>query len=726
MTAAVRSGSSTLRDTAIVLSTTLLGLVGSLGTQSCLAWFLEPVGRGSFAVCVTFALVSATVFGLATDRAVQYHLIARDLPAGRATATAFATVLFGSAVAMLIGWLLIGSSHPFFAKAASGSFRLSLLMIPLYALNVALGLLLAGVGRFGVMGALNLVSIVLNLVFTVLLVGVAGQGVNGAIWALLLSYLVTVALQSRAMAQSSGGFEWPRLGDIGRVVSYGLRFYVARLGNVLNLQVGTIVMAWMAAPAEIGVFAATQVLISRVMVIPDSISTALQPRVGPDANGQPELVAAAARASLVSVGAALAALLATAGSVVPILLSEAFSGAVSLLWWMAPGMWLKAATKPTTAYFIGVNRPGVVSLSVGVELATNAVAMLLLYRRYGLAGAAAATTVACLLASLVLAVAFHAVSGMGVRQMWRLRRSDFARFAVLTQRLRPGDAARAQAPAAARLRSTELLPGRVVKYRCSELITVEAEKTARAGAVGATTGLFRVPQVLAANPAQGSLATERFDDLTPLHGLLLRGAGAEPLLVAAGRALAAVHRDLALPDTMRRPLPAPWAAPEAGVDVVLHGDFNTLNLFVRRSTGELVLTDWETSYLAYSPHDPVAGEIPTVGPRYFDLAWFLASLFRRTWLGFGRIPAAPGCAEIFLRSYFASAGSSARPEGFAQYLAAFPAPLAAAEAVIGVSWRYWLRHPRAQTVSYGAMRALARSLAVRRPERAWRPVPPAS
>ena len=51
----------------------------------------------------------------------------------------------------------------------------------------------------------------------------------------------------------------------------GLRYYVARLGNVLNLQIGMIVMAWVAPQEEIGLFAAASVLISRVMVIPDSI-----------------------------------------------------------------------------------------------------------------------------------------------------------------------------------------------------------------------------------------------------------------------------------------------------------------------------------------------------------------------------------------------------------------------------------------------------------------------
>lgn len=269
------------------------------------------------------------------------------------------------------------------------------------------------------------------------------------------------------------------------------------------------------------------------------------------------------------------------------------------------------------------------------------------------------------------------------------------------------------------VRRIELQPDRVVKYRRPEVIAIEAEKTARAGAVGAATGLFRVPYVLATDAAQGSLATERFDDLVPLHGLLMRGAGAEPLLVTTGRALAAIHRDLELPDPMRRPLPAPWMAPDAGVDVVLHGDFNTFNLFVRRSTGELVVTDWEATYLAHSLHDPGSGEMPTIGPRYFDLAWFVASLFSRRWFGLERIHDAPRRSEIFLRSYFLEAGPAAQPDGFARYLSAFADHREAAEVARGAGWVTWLRYPRRQSTPRAALRAYAASLTARRPERAW-------
>jgi hypothetical protein len=269
---------------------------------------------------------------------------------------------------------------------------------------------------------------------------------------------------------------------------------------------------------------------------------------------------------------------------------------------------------------------------------------------------------------------------------------------------------------------SEVLADRVRKRRPAALIAVEAEKTARAAAIGAATGLFRVPSVLTADPALGILETECFDDLVQLHDVLLQDENADASIAAAGRSLAAIHERLVLPASMRVSLPAPYAAPELGVDVALHGDFNTLNLFLRGGNGELVITDWETSYQAHRLTDPAPDEVPTVGPRYFDLAWFVGSLFRRTWFGLRRVPRAWDRAELFLCSYFVAAGPEARPEAFASYLAEFALRRSRTDAS-SVSRLYWLRHPRSLITWYGAVEAFARSLAASTPERRWNQLP---
>jgi hypothetical protein len=302
---------------------------------------------------------------------------------------------------------------------------------------------------------------------------------------------------------------------------------------------------------------------------------------------------------------------------------------------------------------------------------------------------------------------------MTVARAWLPRRADFERVVELRRRVArrivvpPAEARR---PDGKPLRGYALLSDRVVKYRPPEMVAVEACKTDGGVRIGAATGLFRVPRLLGSEPAEGWMDLERIDGLVPLHDVLMRERDRTRLLALAGRSLAAIHAQLELPEAMRRPLPEPWTAPYADLDVVLHGDFNTRNLFVEGS-GELVVTDWETSLRAYSPQPGAAQNEPTIGPRYFDVAWFVGSLFGRTWFGLRRIPDAAGCARTFVSAYFDAAGAHARPAGFPLYLAAFADALEARESAAAPSRIDRLLHPRSYIrTSCTSLRALARDL----------------
>src|SRR5690606_36120703 len=143
----------------------------------------------------------------------QYHLIARTFTPGRAIVVAYVSVLASAAVSASIAWFLIGSGHPFFAKANHDSFRLALVLIPFASLCHARDMLLAGMGRFKAMGVRNLVGSVMNLLLTASLVGVLGLGVTGALWSLILGNAILIVLQSRGITRGGTGLEWPRLDD---------------------------------------------------------------------------------------------------------------------------------------------------------------------------------------------------------------------------------------------------------------------------------------------------------------------------------------------------------------------------------------------------------------------------------------------------------------------------------------------------------------------------------
>ena len=168
-------------------------------------------------------------------------------------------------------------------------------------------------------------------------------------------------------------------------------------------------------------------------------------------------------------------------------------------------------------------------------------------------------------------------------------------------------------------RRVEIAAETVTKYGAPRPMAIEAEKTRRACLLGQTTGLFVAPSVVDFDPKSGRLVLERLEDLRTSREYFWRPDPDVELARQAGQALAVIHRTLGLPDDMVVPLGSQFRRDVNVKDVFLHGDFTVANVCV--SGDRLTILDWQASV--------GVGGTETTGPGYFDVAWFLKSLFFR-------------------------------------------------------------------------------------------------
>jgi len=400
-------------------------MAASLGIQSSLAWLLGPAGRGSYAVCILFAMILGVVFTLSVDRAGQYFVASgRAAVVDGVMATLF-TALVGSLVGVAVGCVLIGSGAEFFTKASTFSFRLSLILVPLNVLSDSLVLLFMGIRRFGWMSRIAITRVLVHLGATLVLVWVLGLGVPGALVALMLGNLCAIVVGVVFLVRGFD-FSGTRLSftHCTAMLSYGARYWIANLSNHVHFRIGTIMLAWFVSSAEIGIFAAASALVARVLVVPDAIEGALLPRVASDPQGRPDLVARVARLSLLVCGFLLAVLVLISRPLVVILFSSSFLPAVPLIGIVAVGILLRSGSKVLMPYFMGVNRPAICSWAVGLATVVNLGTLLLLLPVMGLTGAAWAMTAGYVVSTVVLAVAFRRATGMGFAETWLPRSKD--------------------------------------------------------------------------------------------------------------------------------------------------------------------------------------------------------------------------------------------------------------------------------------------------------------
>ena len=417
---------SGIRDFNLTFGSKIITLVVAIGTQSCLAWFLGPGGRGSYAVCIVFATLLNIVFAVGCDIASVYFVSSGRFSISEGITHALIYGGIASVLAIVTGWILIQLPLSFLDKATPTAFYLALALIPCSLFSMLFLNLLTSVQRFDWFAIMSVMNGLGQLLFTIIFVWVFPWGVNGALLASIIRGLIVIL--SILLF-----FRWkynltlvrPSIKSLWEIFHYGARYYVGKISGIVNFQVGTIILAFFATKEDVGLFAVASQLTVKAMVIPDSLIMVLIPKVAGNKEGKGKLVAQCARLTGLICGMLLLILAVFAKPIVVMLFSCAFLPAVPLIQILAVGVLIRCACKVFVPYLLGVDHPGVVSVSTAIGTIVNLVVLWLLLPVIGLPGAAIGMVIGYFVSSTLLTRGFIQLSGLGVWEVWKLKWSDW-------------------------------------------------------------------------------------------------------------------------------------------------------------------------------------------------------------------------------------------------------------------------------------------------------------
>lgn len=220
-------------------------------------------------------------------------------------------------------------------------------------------------------------------------------------------------------------------------------------------------------------------------------------------------------------------------------------------------------------------------------------------------------------------------------------------------------------PVVKAIRNTVSINGdSVSKVGDSELMRAEAIKTIEAEKIALETKLFCVPHVLDFNQAQGCIKYEFIDGLQALRGVLCENSY-QSIISRVGKSLAAIHQHLTLRQELTVHLPPEYDFVDDEKKVFLHGDFTVGNMFLNKNDDSLVILDWQAT--------KKIGSRATYGTPYFDMAWFVYSMFYRP-SGRERYKMSISGArlsQLFLESYFEASNGRCSYAEFSSYMRKF-------------------------------------------------------
>jgi len=169
------------------------------------------------------------------------------------------------------------------------------------------------------------------------------------------------------------------------------------------------------------------------------------------------------------------------------------------------------------------------------------------------------------------------------------------------------------------------------KYLSKEKFISELEMSQLASDISSTSNLFDTPNLIRSDHDNSILEFELIDNAITLreYFIALAGWGATPkqqselcnIFYRLGQSIFIIHnRDINSINVSIRKFPSALFSQELiDQSVLIHGDFTLSNILFTRKSERIDIIDWSTS--------PIFHYSANVGPRYWDLSFFISSLF---------------------------------------------------------------------------------------------------
>ena len=349
-------------------ATLLLGLAAAV----VVARHLGPSGQGLFAVAYSLSLVLASVGGLGVTSANPYFA-ARD-PASLPRIVGNSLWLAGALGLVLVA---VGAGLKLVAPSVIAGLGWAPLVATLAGLPGALAALflqsiLLGEGRMTAYNAVEVAQGALTLAAFVVAFAAFDAHITAALavisagrYAAVLGYLALLARHAPSLRPDT------RL--VRSMLSYGFRVYVALVVSLLVIRLDLLLVNRYLGKAEAGYYSVAATLADGMFVLPMVVGLNLFPRV---ARGDPtEASASVFRSVAVLYGLVCLVTVPLAGPGIRLVFGDAFSGSVSLYYWLLPGIYCLGMLTILSQHFAGRGFPvpamAIWFVGLAVNLAIN-------------------------------------------------------------------------------------------------------------------------------------------------------------------------------------------------------------------------------------------------------------------------------------------------------------------------------------------------------------------
>ncbi|MDH4220172.1 MAG: oligosaccharide flippase family protein [Candidatus Aminicenantes bacterium] len=396
-TAIAFSDSHFTRQVGTTLITQMAGLCLTVITTAVIARWLGPEGKGIIELALLLPGMLSLFLSGGIGVANVYFAGTRRLGVpflteNSVTFAIISAILGGLVVGVLIasGWL------PVLVPGINiWLILLAMVGVPFRLLSGYLSGILLGLQRIITVNLINLVQSVLTLVFTILLVIGLGVGLSGAILSSLGAGMAGLIILIIILRRAGGVFKPHRNPSaMHSIFSFGLKGHIGNVLQFFNYRLDMFFVNYFVGSGSVGIYSVSVGLAEILWYFPNAVGFVIFPKATAT---KPEVMRIfTPKVFLITLGVtALGAigLMVLGKTFIQLIYSFAFIDAYIPMLVLLPGVILLGGAKVLTNEIAGRGYPQYNSINAGIALILTVIFDLILIPRFGILGAALASSI---------------------------------------------------------------------------------------------------------------------------------------------------------------------------------------------------------------------------------------------------------------------------------------------------------------------------------------------
>lgn len=425
-----------LQDSIITVFSKAVHFVLLFAISIITARYLGPHGKGTLSLVLLAPTLLVTFGDLGIAGANVYMVGRRKYLPSEVLGNSLLLTLAISCALLLVFWATSPLHYLVFKGVDKHLLVLAVVSIPFSLFGPYAFTILLGLTRIARYSLAKLLEHIFFLALIILFLLILHKSVSAAVLAYVLSTIgavIGILWLLRPVCKLKISYKKNLLKE---TLAYGIKGHLGEIGGFLNRRLDVFLVNYFCGVEQVGLYAVGVSLGELLWYLPSALSSLLFSRTATtDTKAANDFTPIFLRNMifLLIVGAVLMFVLAK--TFVRIAYGDAFMPSVIPLWILLPGIVMYGISRMAAADLFGRGKPIISTIASIASLVVNVGLNLLFIPKWGIAGAALASTISYSVAGLIILFVFIRLSGNSLRNTVIITKEDFVNLGDIASML---------------------------------------------------------------------------------------------------------------------------------------------------------------------------------------------------------------------------------------------------------------------------------------------------